>query len=68
MPLMVAGGLLGLIATLWMAKGIGHLHGLYAKALLVGRIDGPVMAPAVVGGAASAPQPVGPTESNGGVQ
>lgn len=39
MPLFIIVGLLGLVCTLWMAKGIGYLHGLYAKALLVGKID-----------------------------
>jgi hypothetical protein len=36
-PLFVAGGLLGYVITLWVAKGIGYLHGQYAKAMLVGR-------------------------------
>jgi uncharacterized membrane protein len=36
-PLFVAGGLLGYVITLWVAKGIGYLHGNYAKAMLVGR-------------------------------
>ncbi len=40
LPLFVALGLLGCVVTLWLAKGIGHLHGAYAKALLVGRIQG----------------------------
>jgi len=39
MPLFIAGGLLGLFVVMWVVKGIGHLHGLYAKALLVGRVD-----------------------------
>jgi len=38
-PFMVIGGVLGLFMTMWIAKGIGHLHGLYAKALLVGKVD-----------------------------
>jgi tryptophan-rich sensory protein len=36
-PLFVAAGLLGYVITLWVAKGIGYLHGQYAKAMLVGR-------------------------------
>ena len=39
MPLLVLAGLLGLVVTLWMVKGIGLLHGQYAKSLLVGRVD-----------------------------
>jgi len=38
-PLAIVGGLLGYVLTLWLAKGIGQLHGQYAKALLVGRAD-----------------------------
>lgn len=40
MPLVMAAGALGVIVTLWVAKGIGWLHGAYAKALLVGRVGG----------------------------
>lgn len=36
-PLLVAAGLLGYLITLWLAKGIGFLHGQYAKVMLVGR-------------------------------
>jgi tryptophan-rich sensory protein len=36
-PLFVAAGLLGYLITLWVAKGIGFLHGQYAKVMLVGR-------------------------------
>lgn len=35
-PLVVAVGLLGMVVMLWIVKGIGMLHGGYAKALLVG--------------------------------
>jgi uncharacterized membrane protein len=35
-PLSVAAGIAGLIVMLWTAKGIGVLHGAYAKAMLVG--------------------------------
>lgn len=38
-PLLVAAGVLGLVLTLWMGKGIGYLHGAYAKVMLVGRGD-----------------------------
>lgn len=41
MPFMVLGGLLGILLTLWVAKGIGHVHGQFAKVMLVGRIDQP---------------------------
>lgn len=37
MPLVVIGGLLGLVITLHLCRGIGSLHAAYAKALLVGR-------------------------------
>lgn len=36
-PLWVAAGLVGFIITLWIAKGIGFLHGQYSKVMLVGR-------------------------------
>ncbi|MFA5845179.1 MAG: sensor domain-containing protein [Coriobacteriia bacterium] len=36
-PLVMAGGVLGFVLTLWLAKGVGRLHGAYAKAMLVGR-------------------------------
>lgn len=39
MPIVVVLGLLGFVVTLWLAKGMGLLHGQYAKALLVGRVD-----------------------------
>ncbi len=35
-PLSVLVGIAGLLATLWAAKGIGAIHGAYAKAMLVG--------------------------------
>ena len=40
MPLMIAGGALVFFLTLWVAKGVGFLHGQFAKALLVGRFEG----------------------------
>jgi len=46
MPLSVIGGVLGLLATLWLAKGLGKVHGMWAKTMLVGRFEG-----------ASAPEP-----------
>lgn len=55
-PLFLVLGLLGCVLTLWLAKGIGYLHGAYAKALLVGRIDpNAVAAPAAVTAPVSAP-------------
>lgn len=39
MPLSVILGVLGFVTTLWIVKGIGYLHGQYAKLLLVGRVD-----------------------------
>ncbi len=64
MPLFIAAGLLGYVVTLWMSKGIGLLHGMYAKTLLVGRIDQPIQAQPVM----TAP-PVAPTAGGqGGVQ
>lgn len=35
-PLSIAAGLLGMVVLLWVVKGIGTLHGAYAKAMLVG--------------------------------
>lgn len=32
-------GVLAFVATMWVAKGIGVLHGAYAKVMLVGRFD-----------------------------
>ena len=39
-PLFLAAGVLGIFLTLWLAKGIGYLHGLFAKVMLVGRFEG----------------------------
>jgi len=39
-PFFFAGGVLGVFATLWLAKGVGYLHGLFAKIMLVGRFEG----------------------------
>lgn len=36
-PLLFAAGILGLVLMLWLAKGVGYLHGAYAKVMLVGR-------------------------------
>jgi uncharacterized membrane protein len=38
-PLVMALGALGFFLTLWLAKGIGIVHGMWAKAMLVGRFD-----------------------------
>lgn len=41
-PLVIAVGLLGFVVTLHLCRGIGALHAVYAKAMLVGRYsDGP---------------------------
>jgi hypothetical protein len=40
MPLVMAVGVLGFFVTLWLAKGIGKLHAMWAKTMLVGRIEG----------------------------
>jgi len=40
MPLVMALGVLGVFATLWLAKGVGKVHGLWAKTMLVGRFEG----------------------------
>ena len=32
-------GVLGFFLTLWLAKGIGIVHGMWAKTMLVGRFD-----------------------------
>ncbi|HSK47879.1 MAG TPA: sensor domain-containing protein, partial [Coriobacteriia bacterium] len=72
-PLFVLGGLLGFVLTLWMVKGIGQVHGMYAKALLVGRVDQVEGASAPgtgTGSVASSPAPtapaVPPVNSQGG--
>lgn len=36
-PLVIAAGLLGFVVTLHLCRGLGAVHALYAKALLVGR-------------------------------
>ena len=53
LPLFVIGGLLGLFATLWLAKGLGKVHAMWAKTMLVGRLEGANTPepPAYVGGA-----------------
>ena len=40
-PVFVIAGLLGAVVTMWLAKGIGKMHGAYAKAMLVGRFEQP---------------------------
>jgi uncharacterized membrane protein len=40
MPLVMALGILGFFVTLWIAKGIGFVHGHWAKTMLVGRFEG----------------------------
>ncbi|MDP2233884.1 MAG: sensor domain-containing protein, partial [Actinomycetota bacterium] len=40
MPLFVIGGALFAVVMLWLSKGVGRVHGAYAKALLVGRVEG----------------------------
>jgi uncharacterized membrane protein len=39
-PFFFAGGILGFLATMWLAKGVGYLHGMFAKVMLVGRFEG----------------------------
>jgi uncharacterized membrane protein len=51
MPLVMAVGILGLFVTLWLAKGVGKVHGMWAKTMLVGRFEG---APTVTGTPVSA--------------
>jgi uncharacterized membrane protein len=53
MPLVMIAGVLGFFVTMWLAKGIGKLHGMWAKVMLVGRfesVSAPEPAP-YVGGA-----------------
>ena len=52
-PLVSAAGVLGVFATLWLAKGVGFVHGMWAKTMLVGRFEG-------------APTTTGPSVSAGG--
>ena len=44
LPFVMALGVLGFFLTLWLAKGIGFVHGMWAKTMLVGRFDGPTQA------------------------
>jgi uncharacterized membrane protein len=39
-PFFFAGGALGFFVTMWIAKGVGYLHGMFAKIMLVGRFEG----------------------------
>lgn len=39
-PFFFAGGVLGFFITMWLAKGVGYLHGMFAKVMLVGRFEG----------------------------
>jgi hypothetical protein len=52
MPLMVAAGVVGLFVSLWIAKGLGKVHAMWAKTMLVGRFEGAGAPepPAYVGG------------------
>ncbi|MDP2233971.1 MAG: sensor domain-containing protein [Actinomycetota bacterium] len=40
-PVFILGGLLGVVGTMWIAKGVGKMHAAYAKAMLVGRFEQP---------------------------
>ena len=51
MPLVMAAGVLGIFVTLWLAKGVGFVHGMWAKTMLVGRFES---APTVTGTSVSA--------------
>jgi hypothetical protein len=39
MPLVMLVGVLGFFVTLWLAKGIGKLHAMWAKTMLVGGVE-----------------------------
>jgi hypothetical protein len=45
MPLSIAAGVVGVFATLWLAKGLGKVHGMWAKTMLVGRFEGSTSVP-----------------------
>jgi hypothetical protein len=45
MPLVMFAGVVGFFATMWMAKGIGKLHAMWAKVMLVGRLEGGATSP-----------------------
>lgn len=47
MPFISMVGVLGFVSLLWIAKGVGRVHGVFAKALLVGRADTSVTTPSV---------------------
>ena len=48
MPIVVAIGIIGVFVVLWLAKGVGYLHGMFAKVMLVGRFEGVAAAPTPV--------------------
>ncbi|MDO8964448.1 MAG: sensor domain-containing protein [Coriobacteriia bacterium] len=64
-PLVMALGVLGFFVTLWLSKGVGYLHGLFAKVMLVGRFESdPVGAPVGPVGSGQAVSPVQPDAGN----
>lgn len=44
-PLFMLAGVLGFVLTMWLAKGVGYLHGMFAKVMLVGRFEAASIAP-----------------------
>lgn len=46
MPIVVAVGIIGVLVVLWLTKGVGYLHGMFGKVMLVGRFEGAAMVPA----------------------
>ncbi len=68
LPLFVAIGALGFFVTLWMCKGIGYVHGMWAKTMLVGRFEpvGAYDAPAVVAAQPSSENVAVPTPPQAG--
>lgn len=65
-PFFFAGGILGFFLTLWLAKGVGYLHGMFAKVMLVGRFEGEaVSAPVGPMGSAAPAVPAAPADTAG---
>lgn len=44
LPFVLLAGVVGFVTLLWLAKGIGRIHGAFAKSLLVGRTEGEAIA------------------------
>ena len=66
MPLVMALGAIGFVLTLWLTKGVGYLHGTFAKIMLVGRFEGDGASPTIVGASGTAVTSAAPVADAGG--